>query len=262
MVLQNPQPGDDELAAIYGSNYFIGSSANDNFAPQFDTVKRATASLQLDEVAAYLGQHGKNATGLRLLEVGCGHGNMLLEARRRGYDIHGLEFSADAAQTANRKLGSEIVRVGMIGETPMPERSIDVCILVDVLEHVRDPKDFLTHVRRIVKDGGSVFIATPSVDSWSARVLGRHWMEYKREHLFYFSRDSIRSLLQTIGFTDIVISAGRKVLTPDYIIRHFEKFPIPVISPTLQLTRKVIPKALLSTPIRLTAGGINVFATR
>lgn len=262
LVLQNPQPSDDELATIYGSNYFIGASANDSFAPQFDAVKRATAALQLDEVSAYLRHHGRSAPGLRLLEVGCGHGNMLLEARDRGYDIHGLEYSADAARTANRKLGREIVRVGLIGETPLPERSIDVCILVDVIEHVRDPRDFLTHIRRIVRDGGSIFIATPSVDSWSSRVLGRHWMEYKREHLFYFSRHSIRSLLQAVGFTDISISAGRKVLTPDYIIRHFEKFPVPLISPTFQLIRKALPHALFGTPIKLTAGGINVLATR
>src|ERR1700752_1901114 len=54
LLAQNPQPSNDQLAAIYGSNYFIGSSENDRLAPHFDLVKRATASLQLDEIAAYL----------------------------------------------------------------------------------------------------------------------------------------------------------------------------------------------------------------
>jgi 2-polyprenyl-3-methyl-5-hydroxy-6-metoxy-1,4-benzoquinol methylase len=262
LVVQNPQPSDAELAAIYGNDYFIGSSENDRFASQFDVVKRATASLQLDEIAAYLCGRGQTPKGLRLLEVGCGHGNMLLEARLRGYDVMGLEYSADAAQRANRKLDEEIVRVGTIGETPLPERSFDICILIDVIEHVRDPEHFLKEIWRILKDGATVFIATPSVDSWSARALGRHWMEFKPEHLFYFGRATITRLLKNTGFADIAVSTGRKVLTPDYIIGHFEKFPIPIITPALRVMRALMPQALLSRPTKLTASGINVFAAK
>ena len=60
-----------------------------------------------------------------------------------------------------------------IGKTPLTERSFDICILIDVIEHVRDPENFLNQVWRILKDGAVIFIATPSVDSWSARALGR-----------------------------------------------------------------------------------------
>src|SRR4051812_26620826 len=151
LIVQNPQPSDDQLAAIYGSNYFIGSSENDLLGAQFDLVKRATAALQLDVIATYLRARGQDSDHLSLLEVGCGHGNMLLEARNRGYDVHGLEYSADAARVANRKLGSDAVRVGAIDENTFPDESFDICILADVIEHVRDPADFLQHVRRILK---------------------------------------------------------------------------------------------------------------
>src|SRR3954452_13873441 len=115
LIVQNPQPSDDHLAAIYGSNYFIGSSENDRLGAQFDLVKLATAALQLDEIAGYLRARRQACDGLSLLEVGCGHGNMLLEARNRGYDVHGLEYSADAARIANRKLGVNAIRIGTIG---------------------------------------------------------------------------------------------------------------------------------------------------
>ena len=127
LVVQNPQPSDAQLAAIYGSNYFIGSSENDRLGSQFDLVKRATASLQLDEIAAYLSKRGQAAKPLSLLEVGCGHGNMLLEARNRGYQVHGLEYSADAARVANDKLGAEVVRVGAITKRYLP-RAILRCL--------------------------------------------------------------------------------------------------------------------------------------
>jgi SAM-dependent methyltransferase len=262
LFVQNPQPSDDQLTAIYGSNYFIGSSENDRLGSQFDLVKRATAALQLDEIAAYLRPRGQAASGLSLLEIGCGHGNMLLEARDAGYEVSGLEYSADAARVANRKLAADRVQVGALAENTFPEQSFDVCILADVIEHVRDPASFLGHVRRVLKPGGVVFIATPSADSWSARLLGRYWMEYKPEHLFYFNGTTMTRLLGDKGFGRIETSSGRKVLTLDYIIGHFDKFPVPIVSPLLNALRALSPAALLGKPLKVTASGINVLATR
>jgi SAM-dependent methyltransferase len=262
LTVQNPQPSDEQLAAIYGRNYFIGSSGNDRLGSQFELVKRATASLQLDEIATYLRQRGQTAGGLSLLEIGCGHGNMLLEARNRGYDVRGLEYAVDAAQVANGTLGADLVRVGALGENTFPEQSFDVCILADVIEHVRDPASFLENVRRILKRRGVLFIATPSTESWSARLLGRHWMEYKPEHLFYFNRETIARLLGDAGFDRVETSSGRKVLTLDYIIGHFDKFPVPIVSGLLQALRALTPAALLGKPLKVTASGINVLAAR
>jgi SAM-dependent methyltransferase len=262
LIVQNPQPSDAQLGAIYGSNYFIGSSENDRLATQFDLVKRATASLQLDEIAAYLSNRGKTAEGLSLLEIGCGHGNMLIEARNQGYQVHGLEYSADAARVANDKVRAEVVRVGALTRDTFPEQSFDVCILADVIEHVRDPASFVQDIRRILKTGGVIFIATPSTASWSARLLGQHWMEYKPEHLFYFDRNTLTRLMSNAGFDQIEISSGRKVLTADYVIGHFDKFPVPVLSPLLSGLRTVTPSALLGKPVTITASGINVIAVK
>src|SRR6185437_11195440 len=108
-----------------------------------------------------------------------------------------------------------------------------------VIEHVRDPADFLERVRRVLKPGGVVFIATPSIDSWSARLLGRQWMEYKPEHLFYFNPATLTRLMERSGYDSIAISSGRKVLTLDYVIGHFDKFAVPVLSPLLGVRRVV-----------------------
>ncbi|MEJ0075800.1 MAG: class I SAM-dependent methyltransferase [Alphaproteobacteria bacterium] len=262
LLVQNPQPSDEQLTAIYGSNYFIGSSENDRLGAQFDLVKRATAALQLEEIAVYLRKRGQIADRMSLLEIGCGHGNMLLEARDRGYDVHGLEYSADAARVANRKLGADVVRVGAIGESTFAEGSFDICILADVIEHVRDPANFVQTVQRVLKPGGAIFIATPSIDSWSARLLGRHWMEYKPEHLFYFNATTITRLLERSGFESVAISSGRKILTLDYVIGHFDKFPVPVVSTVLNALRALTPAALLGKPLTLTASGINILAIK
>src|SRR6185436_8400152 len=110
---QNPQPSDSELRDIYGADYFIGSRDEPELLAQFELVKRATARLQLDEIAAYLRDRGGSVGSPALIEIGCGHGNMLVEARAKGFDVHGLEFSAEAAAVANAKLDGR-VQIGSI----------------------------------------------------------------------------------------------------------------------------------------------------
>ena len=56
-------------------------------------------------------------------------------------------------------------------------------------------------------------------------------MEFKAEHLFYFDSRTLESLLVRAGFDEVAIDSGRKTLSPDYVIAHFERFPVPVISP-------------------------------
>ena len=65
--------------------------------------------------------------------------------------------------------------------------------------------------------GGIIFIATPSLDSWSARLLKNRWMEFKPEHLFYFDSSTLQTLLIDCGYKDIIEQPGTKALNVDYI---------------------------------------------
>src|SRR5690606_33470387 len=106
------------------------------------------------------------------------------------------------------------------------EAAYDVCVLCDVIEHVRNPAVFLREVARLLRPGGVLLVATPSLASWSARVLRSRWMEYKAEHLFYYSPDTLRQQLTGAGFSDISFERGVKKLSLDYVAVHFEKYPI------------------------------------
>lgn len=264
LAFQNPQPGDDELTEIYGPDYFIGVEANERLnSAQFDAVKRGTARMQLSRIASYRSELGGIASkGDRLIEIGCGHGNFLIEAKSKGYSVQGLEFSKDAAKQANEKLGFDSVMVGTTHSINLPSETYDVCVLADVIEHVRDPHAAIAYVSRILKPGGLVFIATPSTASWSARLLGSYWMEYKPEHLFYFDPSSLTQLLTRAGFRDIKKYSGRKSLTADYIAGHFEKFPIPFISWALCTANRLLPRSISERPISVTASGIDVLGLK
>lgn len=260
LVMTDPQPDDATLERIYHETYFIGSGRND-LDVETGLLKRGTARLQLAEIIAYAENRGNRHFRPRVLEVGCGLGNFLIEARAAGFDIQGVDFSASAVAVANQALGEEIARAGRLEDLNIPDGSLDIVILADVIEHVRDPVRFMFQVRRIVKPGAVVFVATPSMDSLSARLMGRFWVEFKLEHLFYFDSSTIVRLLGQAGFDNIAVSPGRKMLSAAYIIAHFERFPVPFLTPGLRMLKSLLPAWLRNRPWRITASGINVIAT-
>ena len=255
LVMLNPQPNDEALATIYGDQYFIGSD-HDALRDHGNALKRGTAKLQLAEISTYMDA----SQPLRMLEVGCGLGNFLVEAQQMRFEVQGIDVSPSAVATANATLGAVCVRSGQLETAGFDVASFDIIVLADVIEHVRDPKAFMRHVRTLIKPGGALFVAVPSLDSLSARLMGRHWMEYKHEHLFYFNRQTIQRLITDCGFEDLTVTPGKKVLSLGYIIGHFEKFPVPILTPLMKVVGWILPESTLAAPLRVVASGINVMA--
>lgn len=251
----DPQPDDAVLAAIYDDHYFLGESTE--AAARRSQMKAATGALYID-VLARLGRP-ENA---HLLEVGCGHGEVLLEARSRGFRVSGVEISAHATAIANRRLGDAAVSVGLIETLPLPHAHFSAVLAADVIEHVRDPEAWLLRIRELLIPDGVLLLITPSLDSWSRRLLRSRWMEYKIEHLHYFSAASIRLLLERCGFHQIQVSPARKVLTFDYVARHFDRFRVPVLSPLITLSRRAVPAAIAHRHVLVSAGGLMATARK
>ncbi|MBI5771398.1 MAG: glycosyltransferase [Verrucomicrobia bacterium] len=251
----NPQPSDEILRKIYSGEYFCGAN-DDTMRAHVATLKTATAGSYLD----LLRQRGVPSG--RLLEVGCGDGYQLHAAEGRGYDVVGIEFSEYAAAKARAGLTRGTVLVGDLTTAKIEPESFDVCVLADVIEHVRDPRAFLEHVWRALKPGGAILIATPSTDSWSARVMGGGWMEFKTEHMSYFSRRSLQSLLWQTGFEAVHEEPGRKVVSLHYVAAHFERYPVPLWTPLMRLFTGLIPQSSLEKPRHISGSGMLVFATK
>ena len=263
LLMRNPQPSDRELAAIYVDDYFFGTGGDGGqYANEFARLKQATASVYLDRIERYLGWDAETRRGRRLLDVGSGLGDLLVAADARGYEVSGIEYSPSSVARANARLRREVVRQGTIESVVLADGTIDVCVLSDVIEHTRDPASMLDHVWRILKPGGVIFVATPSLDSWSARLLRHRWMEFKAEHLFFFDSATLESALVRAGFEHIRIARGRKTLSTEYVLHHFKRFPVPVLSRLGRLAGALLPHALRRQPIEIVASGIDAVARR
>lgn len=253
----SPQPDDETLAAIYSADYFLDD--RDGISPdEVSRLKRETAKLYVDQILSFRGSD----PGKRLLEIGCGSGDFLVEARARGFSVSGLELSGHAAAVANSRLGSNAVMQGNIENAAFPESAFDIIVFSDVLEHVRNPKSFLSSVHRCLRPGGLVFIVTPSTDSWSRALMRSHWMEYKIEHLFYFNRQSLKRILNLASFVDIEFHKNVKVLSFEYVRGHFRRFPAPVWTPMIEGVGRVLPQRLASMSMKMAPSGIIATAKK
>jgi glycosyltransferase involved in cell wall biosynthesis/2-polyprenyl-3-methyl-5-hydroxy-6-metoxy-1,4-benzoquinol methylase len=256
LVFLNPQPSDDELARIYSADYFLGSDTHVG-RQAVSQMKQATARVYLAQASRYSGLK----TG-RLLEVGCGDGDLLVTAEAEGWQVTGVEYSASACQQAQRRLKQGHVLWGQLEQAGLPPEHFDLCILSDVIEHVRDPLGFMREIHRLLRPGGTLLIATPSIDSWSARLMKQKWMEFKTEHLNYFGRQTLQTALARAGFRDVVVGAGWKVLSLDYIKQHFERFPVPLLTPLVKFAVGLLPRSMRTKHRRLVASGMLAFSRK
>lgn len=138
--------------------------------------RRLQARRILQKIAKYKRQG-------RLLDVGCGPGLFLDEAKKKGWDVQGLDLSGWAAEYAKDHFGVQVT-TGTLLDAHFPDRSFDVIVMNDVIEHVENPKAVLSEIRRILKNDGVLYLSTPDIESVWSRFLGARWWGINKFHLF------------------------------------------------------------------------------
>jgi 2-polyprenyl-3-methyl-5-hydroxy-6-metoxy-1,4-benzoquinol methylase len=146
----------------------------------------------------------KPTQGQRLLDIGCGNGSFLINAREAGWQVTGVEPDQKAADVAHRR-GVDVT-VGTIGLLAGESNCFDAITLSHVIEHVHEPKQLLQAVQRLLKPGGIIYIDTPNTQSHGSAMFKKNWrgLETPR-HLVLFNPASLTDLLYTTGFSDIKI---------------------------------------------------------
>ena len=147
-------------------------------------------------------------SGQRVLEVGCSVGHVSEHLVAAGNTVVGVEIDPDAAEasrrwtTATHVLDLDVARVSDVESGPF-----DVIVLGDVLEHLRDPAVTLRDLVTLLDGDGRLVISLPHVGFIDVRLMlleGR-W-QYQdlglldHTHLRWFTRESIRELLDDVGF--------------------------------------------------------------
>src|SRR3989344_9438654 len=106
----------------------------------------------------------KAKKNLTILDIGCGAGFFLDEAKRFGFRPFGIEPSEELVRYAKKNLKLNVIK----GEFPtkkLQKKKFDVIILSQVIEHLTNPKIFLENIYQYLKDDGIFYLATPNIES-------------------------------------------------------------------------------------------------
>jgi 2-polyprenyl-3-methyl-5-hydroxy-6-metoxy-1,4-benzoquinol methylase len=145
--------------------------------------------------------------GLRLLDVGCAMGVLLIEAKHMGMKVVGIDISEGAVAYCRRqRLPVYEGTIATLRRTLKPE-SFDIVTAFQVIEHERDPLKMVKRIYSLLKKGGVVVLATPNYGGWWRRLMGRRWFGFAHpEHLVLFDFKTMRLLLEKAGFRDITVA--------------------------------------------------------
>jgi SAM-dependent methyltransferase len=133
-----------------------------------------------------------------LLDVGCGVGDSLVQARAAGWSCTGIEISEEAAGVA-RARGFDVI-VGDALEVEYPAERFDVVRCWHTLEHVADPLRLLARLREAVTDGGLINLLLPNRRSATSIIFREYWYHLDLpRHLHHFRPEDIFALAARSG---------------------------------------------------------------
>ena len=187
----HPQPDAETARSFYPPEYF--GAAGSKFAGPVERLMRRLAAWQARLVRRGL------PPGARVLDVGCGRGNLLCALADRGLEAHGVEAVEHAAEGADRRV--KIVIAWRLAEAGYATAYFDAVVLWHVLEHLPDPRETLEEIRRVLRPGGKLVVAVPNFSSWQARWAGPAWFHLDLpRHRFHFPPSALGRLLVACGF--------------------------------------------------------------
>jgi 2-polyprenyl-3-methyl-5-hydroxy-6-metoxy-1,4-benzoquinol methylase len=165
-----------------------------------------------------------------LLEIGCGDGRFLKLARDRGWQVAGVELSAQAVNMARQKYGLNVLS-GPLEEVAqgLKNLSFDIIIMWGVIEHLQNPLQALKIAKSLLRKGGVLIIYTPNANSifhrlargiyFSTKGLIKFPMERViiAMHVMYFAPHTLRYAMSKCGL--LIKKIEMKDIDLDFIFK-------------------------------------------
>jgi SAM-dependent methyltransferase len=183
---------------------------------------------EVDASFSFLSRHVQHPG--RLLDIGCGNGRLLYVAKRAGWDVKGVELSAQAAAAVRDRVGVEVLTGDFLELTGEGGERYDAICLRHVLEHIADSRRVLARIRALLRPGGYALIEMPNIEALDKRL--KRWAVrqelHKRKfapdfvagHCNEFSRRSFEYLLGVTGFRLLRWETYSKKRLTNALYRH------------------------------------------
>jgi 2-polyprenyl-3-methyl-5-hydroxy-6-metoxy-1,4-benzoquinol methylase len=222
----DPRPDADELSALYRGDYFQ-SHYDAGLKVDSPEMKRRL-SQETHRIRFFRGSKPQG----RLLDIGCGMGYFLFACQRRGYQVEGMDISADSAAYVRAELGIPVA-VGAIDQIDYPAASFDIITMWHFLEHAPQPEAYLQKARQWLKPDGILVVDVPNYQGTDARKQWDHWTGWSLPyHFYHFTPQTLETFLAKEGFRTI----RRKLYLSEHVKDRLER--IGVFKPIARLVAR------------------------
>lgn len=196
LIFASPMKG---LNSIYDQAYEEGNEYN-VYLEMAKTLKikgRRALGWPYKTLLRYI--KNKDLCGETIFEVGCGCGHFIYLMNSLGYESNGCDISSSACRVAKGMFNLDIIN-SEFNEATIDEKTLDMVIAFELIEHLEDPLKFLKVVQSKLKHGGYLFLSTPNAETkWPVQ-----WQQEKTVfppfHLTIFSKKSLSVVAEKVGF--------------------------------------------------------------
>ena len=195
MLVTNPCPKPEDIFRYYKSEDYIShtDSRNGLFAKMYHYVKRYMLKKKLNWINKKFPSKGK------ILDIGAGTGDFLVEAKKCGWKVSGVEPDENARNKAREK-GVKLYA----NSESFKANKYDVITLWHVLEHVHDLNNQIIELEHLLKKNGLLVIAVPNFKSYDAQFYKEHWAAFDvPRHLWHFSQNSFKHIMAGTAFKQL-----------------------------------------------------------
>ena len=209
MVYQFPIIDQDKLIELY-------KETEDPIYLEKESERRLTFNSYLELLKNYLKKNAK------VFEIGPYTGIFLSMLEKEGYSATGLELSKWASGIASQKVAAKIFNEPLEKISDERNETFDAVCLWDVFEHYNYPALELSHIFKVLKRDGYLFISTVDAGSFSFRILRGRYPFLMQMHPVYFSRTTIRRILENAGFEIVKIRVHKRYISKKYFLNRIK----------------------------------------
>ena len=209
MLVTKPVP--EDLEKYYDPNNYIShsDSAKGLLEKIYQTVKKYTLNKKVKLINKYTIEEKK------LLDIGCGTGEFLINAKNKNWKTVGVELNENARKKATDK-NLEIYK----SLDAINNQKFDVITLWHVLEHLPDLDKQINKITSLLNKNGTLIIAVPNYKSYDAQYYKEFWAAYDTpRHLWHFSQNAIKNIFK-----------NKKIEVVETLPMYFDSYYVSLLS--------------------------------